>query len=170
MKLVNELLAQGLPHDAIRKVVSPQDVSPEKLEKYLSNIADAPLVKTHRLGILGFQLYLLALNTLAVGSLAWLGYSQGQPFFFGLAGVGVLIAFACWYGISRNMASAYVGVCCLTATGSMQLLKAMKEDPTTVGICLFLNLLLIAYAVSMKFMLFPQQNFFNTKKPVLVKA
>jgi O-antigen ligase len=170
MKLVNELLAQGLSHADIRQAVSQdKSIDSQKVEKYLANVADAPLVRQHRSAIVGFQLYLLTLNILAIGSMVWLGINE-QPIYFAGAAVAALIAFACWYGVSRNLGSSYVGICMLTAMGSLQLVKMAKEQPTVVGVVLALNAILILYAAGLKMALFPGQGFFSTHKPAVAKS
>lgn len=164
MKAVDQLLAQGLTHAQIIKTADTLGLDMKKLQNYLANTADAPLIREHRPAILTMQVYMLTLNCLAVGSMAWLGWHEQEVMYYIAAGVGALFTAAFWYGISRHRASAYVAVCFLTGLACMQALRAVKEAPATVMICVMLNLILIAMAVRLKLKLFPQQNFLNSKK------
>ena len=139
MKAVDQLLAQGLTHAEIVNQANKLGVDNKKLHNYLANTADAPLVAEHRPAIVTMQVYMLTLNCLSVGCMAWLGWQEQEMMYYIAAGVGVLFTAAFWYGISKNRASAYVAVCCLTGVASMQALRGMKEAPAMVLVCVVLN-------------------------------
>lgn len=164
MKAVNHLLALGLSHREIIQKAPSLGIDVKKAQNYLANVADAPLIKENRPAIMTMQVYMLVLNCLAMGSLAWLGWHEQETFYYIMAGAGALFTAGFWYGISKNRASAYVAVCYLTGLASLQALRGMKEAPGIILMCVLLNIVLIAMAVRLKLRLFPHQNFFNTKK------
>lgn len=164
MKLIQTLLDQGMNHQDVTHQALKLGTEQKDIARYLANIADAPLIQAHRNGIIILQAYLLLLNLLAIASLAWLGYEQNNPLLYGLAGFAGLIALACWYGISRHRASAYIAVCMMTALGSLQAVRGFAEAPALICVCIALNLVLIVLAARLKLKLFPHQNFFNNRK------
>lgn len=114
MKLIQTLLDQGMNHQDVTQQALKLGTEKKNVARYLANVADAPLIKAHRNEINILQAYMLLLNLLTIASLAWQGYEQDSPIFYGL------VALACWYGISRHRASAYIAVCMMTAMGSLQ--------------------------------------------------
>ncbi|MBL8823726.1 MAG: hypothetical protein JNJ77_14150 [Planctomycetia bacterium] len=164
MKLIQTLLDQGMNHQEATNQALKLGMEKKNVARFLANIADAPLIQSHQNEITFLQAYMMLLNVIAIASLTWLGYEQSNQLFYGLAGFAVVIALACWYGISRHRASAYVAVCMLTAMSSMQALRGFQESPAMVSVCIALNLILIGLAIRLKLKLFPQQNFFNNKK------
>ncbi|MFT3883179.1 MAG: hypothetical protein QM703_26450 [Gemmatales bacterium] len=164
MKIVSPLLAQGLPHQEVMKAALKQGANPKKVSNFLANVADAPRLQENRTGILVFQLCLLLLNLAFVADVFFNGFENLAPYNYALAGACLLFTAAFWYGISRNFASAYLAVIIMTASACVRVLPALKYTPEKTSLSLLLAVIVIAMAVRLKFRLFPQQNFFNTRK------
>jgi len=164
MKIVSPLLAQGLPHQEVMKAAVAQGAHPKKVSNFLANVADAPLIEENRQGILVFQFYMLMVNLAFVADVFFHGFDRLEPFNYPLAGVGLLVAAAFWYGISRNFASAYLAVIIMTASACVRVLPAFKESPGQAMLSILFAVILIGMAVRLKFRLFPHQNFLNSRK------
>ncbi len=164
MKIVSPLLAQGLSHQQVVKAALAQGADPRKVNNFLANVADAPLIEENRTGIYVMQGYLLLLNLAFVAEVFFHGFQGIEPFNSPLAGGGLLITAAFWYGISRNFASAYLAVIIMTASACVRALPAFKDAPGQTMLSVFLGVVLIGMAVRLKLRLFPHQNFFNSRK------
>lgn len=164
MKIVRSLLAQGLSHQEVMKAARQEGADPKKVSNILANIADAPRIQENRRGILFFQIGLLMINLAVTAEIAWQGFQHQDPLFYAMAAGCLLFTAAFWYGISRNFASAYLAVIFLTAYSCTRVLPALKETPVQTGLSLLLAIIVIAMAIRLKLRLFPQQNFFNTRK------
>lgn len=164
MKIVSPLLAQGLPHKEVMKAALAQGANPKKVSNFLANVADAPLLQENRQGILVFQIYMLLINLAFVTDVFFHGYDRLAPFNYLVAGIGLLVTAAFWYGISRNFASAYLAVIIMTSSACVRVLPAFKDAPGQTILSVILAIILVGMAVRLKFRLFPQQNFFNSRK------
>lgn len=164
MKIVSPLLAQGLPHQEVMKAAVAQGADSRKVSNFLANVADAPLLIENRQGIRAFQIYLLLLNLAFVADMFLHGFGSLAPWNYLVAGIGLIVTAAFWYGISRNFASAYLAVIFLTGSACVRVMPAFKDAPGQTLLSVLLAVVLIAMAVRLKLRLFPHQNFFNSRK------
>lgn len=164
MKLVDALLAQKLPHAQILRAALKSGEDHKKVSLKLAYTADAPLAQQYRNDIRILMAYLGLLSLTSISALVWVGFETTEMIYYIMAGVAVLLTALMMYALMKNRAGAYLGIISLTALSCFQALKMVKEAPAIVIVCLVLNLILIAMAARLKFKLFPNQNYFNTKK------
>ncbi len=163
MKIVRNLLKEGKTKQEIFEKASDEGLKQKKVAKYLARHPDPEEAEKYNKANMLLVGLCVVLVLLRVWTISLLSIEFTSVVVLAAVFPLVILCAATYY-IFKMQPSGYLILCYILAIGILNSFKLIPSYPLPILLAISMSIILIIYAVVLKYAIFPYQNFSNSMK------